>query len=665
MTKLLSALCLSVGLSVGAQQPIMRNPWSTNVAGTPVQGADNLSVTNSGSGTNWQFHGTGPATVARLGDVHSLSTNVTIWGGGAGDTGLVVRAFNGMQVQAISGAVDAWIGKGPAYQSIFYGDVAITPGGGGGMFIGNGWGLTNLNIAGGSTNGGDVLRKDFPLTQFDTNATTVAIKSGALVTNLQVFDRLRFINMNAMCPGALYLTNVAGSPSDYLSVWSTNLDGPVIRFVTDGSIILSYSPTITNFENSIHGHSNNASGGAFTAYLAADITTSNGVINYANSAGAFGQTWYVWGSSNSVVTNSLGTNYKVMQRADVPMTTTIVTNAYVNPANADYIGSVITAIPCGLGDLKPGNYISASYIWRTSGGGDAVTLTPEYYIRTNLLFNGGEREIAVGNPITIDATPKEWLQSVQITTNVVLSPTNYLVRKYKVSGKGGTPTVYFSSQGGRPAYITVPIPSSAFVLKSGDTMSGDLTVNGILTVTGTVANYVEMGGGLSVAGAITNSRLTAARALVSVVDGGPTIITNSHVTTTQLGYLAGAPLESLSTNNAGSLTNLTGTNIINIWQTWPGPVTNINLINGYKYYVAAANCGVTGMVGTVTAEARWVTLTVSNNTAGVIYLTNTILGARPVGVATTNLLVIPSYKVGTLSILNMAGTTQYGTAAEQ
>lgn len=56
-----------------APPPVLRNSWSTNTAGTPVRGVDNLSVTNAGSGTNWTFFGISPQTVARLMDVTNIS----------------------------------------------------------------------------------------------------------------------------------------------------------------------------------------------------------------------------------------------------------------------------------------------------------------------------------------------------------------------------------------------------------------------------------------------------------------------------------------------------------------------------------------------------------------------------------------------------------------
>lgn len=63
--------------------PLLRNAFTTNSAGNPVLGQDNLSLTNVGSGTNWQFFNVGPRTVARLSDVTNIASAFT---GDAGGT---------------------------------------------------------------------------------------------------------------------------------------------------------------------------------------------------------------------------------------------------------------------------------------------------------------------------------------------------------------------------------------------------------------------------------------------------------------------------------------------------------------------------------------------------------------------------------------------------
>ncbi len=73
MFRALTILLLSCIAGLSAPPPLLRNSWSTNTAGTPVRGVDNLSATNAAvAGTNWQFFGIGPATIARLTDVSNM-----------------------------------------------------------------------------------------------------------------------------------------------------------------------------------------------------------------------------------------------------------------------------------------------------------------------------------------------------------------------------------------------------------------------------------------------------------------------------------------------------------------------------------------------------------------------------------------------------------------
>ena len=82
--RVLPLLALLLPLSLlGQFAPYNRNPWSTNFPPRAVTGLDNLSVTNLGSGTNWEFFNIGPFTVARLMDVTNIASAFT---GDAGGT---------------------------------------------------------------------------------------------------------------------------------------------------------------------------------------------------------------------------------------------------------------------------------------------------------------------------------------------------------------------------------------------------------------------------------------------------------------------------------------------------------------------------------------------------------------------------------------------------
>lgn len=72
MFRALTILLLSCLVGLSAPPPLLRNSWTTNTAGTPVRGVNNLSVTNATAGTpgtNWSFFGILPSTIARLIDI--------------------------------------------------------------------------------------------------------------------------------------------------------------------------------------------------------------------------------------------------------------------------------------------------------------------------------------------------------------------------------------------------------------------------------------------------------------------------------------------------------------------------------------------------------------------------------------------------------------------
>lgn len=74
---LFAVLCLLAFSAIAATPPaILRNPWTTNLAGVPIFGTNDLSIRNS-TGTNWQFYGATPNTVARLFDATNAAAGLT------------------------------------------------------------------------------------------------------------------------------------------------------------------------------------------------------------------------------------------------------------------------------------------------------------------------------------------------------------------------------------------------------------------------------------------------------------------------------------------------------------------------------------------------------------------------------------------------------------
>lgn len=64
--------CVGV-IGAATPPPYERNPFSTNVAGTPVIGTNNITITNQND-KRWEFFGSNAATVARLQDITNSGT---------------------------------------------------------------------------------------------------------------------------------------------------------------------------------------------------------------------------------------------------------------------------------------------------------------------------------------------------------------------------------------------------------------------------------------------------------------------------------------------------------------------------------------------------------------------------------------------------------------
>lgn len=282
-------------------------------------------------------------------------------------------------------------------------------------------------------------------------------------------------------------TNLAVRGSNYVAGQSyfgntVYVDGP-------GSGLEVDAITITNATTNLGAFyiKNNAISNALlrcTNSTTGQATWDNNYLNATEvsnlvSSVAYGQTWFVWGSSNTLATNAAGTPYKAMLKGDTPLPSTANTNTYTTPTAGQYVGEVITAIPAGISLIVPGDIVTESFAYLSENR--TMVLQPEIYIRTNMIapsFSAlGEREVAVGPSFTVNNTFQSFAVNIPVTTNIVLSTTNYLVRKLRVvSVSGGTPNLLLVSQDGYPARVTFPIASSSFVLKSGDVMGGTLVL---------------------------------------------------------------------------------------------------------------------------------------------------------------------------------------------
>jgi len=196
--------------------PVVGNSWSTNRPPRPVEGQDNLSVTNLGSGTNWQFFNVGPKTVARLTDVTNIATAV---GGDAGGTN--ARQFGTLSLTNLSGNPNV------ATNILGAGSVTVTSNN-----LGE-WTITGATVG---DPGGTNARQFGTLTLTNLSGNPipytniiVADIGIALGTNAGIVSITNTMNTNAFQPAAANLTNWANIPTgamanvvatDYLTNWA-------------------------------------------------------------------------------------------------------------------------------------------------------------------------------------------------------------------------------------------------------------------------------------------------------------------------------------------------------------------------------------------------------------------------------------------------------------
>jgi hypothetical protein len=107
-TKSLSAFLFTVFAFAALGQPtpnVLKNPWSTNLSGTPVQGVNNLSVTNQNQ-HRWNFYGTNAETVARLFDTTNNTGYIESLNGQGTNTTFRPSAYNSipLEVKANTGS---------------------------------------------------------------------------------------------------------------------------------------------------------------------------------------------------------------------------------------------------------------------------------------------------------------------------------------------------------------------------------------------------------------------------------------------------------------------------------------------------------------------------------------------------------------------------------
>ena len=163
----------------------------------------------------------------------------------------------------------------------------------------------------------------------------------------------------------------------------------------------------------------------------------------------------------------------------LPLTTPVSSSQtdliVLNASASQYIYEFITPA-INVVSLARGTTNFHIHMYRV-GGHAANTFQVEMYIRSASV----ETEYVVSSPITLTTDVNaNYIIPVVLTSSLETNLTDRIVGKIKIINGASTPNVHCLVEGTTAAGITVPIPSSNFVLKSGDTMTGDLTVPNVI-----------------------------------------------------------------------------------------------------------------------------------------------------------------------------------------
>lgn len=184
----------------------------------------------------------------------------------------------------------------------------------------------------------------------------------------------------------------------------------------------------------------------------------------------------------------------------------------------------------------------------------------------------------------------------------------------------------------------------------------DALIHGSLTVTDDVSSVSILTG--------TNLQTKA----IVLTGTGTNLIGYSEFTNVTGGHFLYQPSAGPITNSddAGVLTNLTGTNVLNWYSIFPSASNTLPLNNGYWLYQASTGFSITNVSGNSAGLASWAVLIASNSLATQITGYVTVPSARAIGLLSTNALIVPAGEVAQFKLLTI-GTliTNYENGAQQ
>lgn len=291
-------------------------------------------------------------------------------------------------------------------------------------------------------------------------------------------------------------------------------------------------------------------------------------------------TYYLYGSSNAyAATFGVGTTANTNYCYNVPSSGSANTMTVNGVTTGEYLVSYVTADTfkaIGAGSINVDFYASFN-----SGAGRACSLVAEIYVLDTV---ANSLVVEYGTPVaqTITGSSANYVFTVAATNYTSANPLR-LVAKIKVATQANNPNVSIVTENGQASHIDFNIPSSSFVLKSGDTMTGALI--GTSSTMTTVNDATVNAGALNV----TNTATIATEAVATGTYGTSTFTNAPTIKATGLS-INGVSLTFPSTNAvANQLLRNDGSGNLT-WTNPPsasgGSVQETNLLTGYVYKTA-------------------------------------------------------------------------------